>query len=78
MSESTLCIFFQYIKKKIKIQSLINLNCFQKKKNLSAVLPVNYNGGNLVGDDASGNDNLTYVFLRMTISNIPDGSPLMW
>ena len=70
--------FLSIYKEKDKDTILDKSKLLSKKKNLSAVLPVNYNGGNLVGDDASGNDNLTYVFLRMTISNIPDGSPLMW
>ena len=49
---------------------------------LCVVLPVNYTAGGLqesgqVGMDTSSS-NLTYVFLRMTISNIPNGSSLMW
>ncbi|KAI8103106.1 hypothetical protein M9434_005891 [Picochlorum sp. BPE23] len=49
---------------------------------VAILLPVNYTGNGLIesGDTPSNvtNSNLTYLFLRMTISNMPNGSSLMW
>ena len=47
---------------------------------IGVLLPVNYTGGNLAQQEGVSHDssNLTYVFLRMTISNIENGSPLLW
>ena len=49
---------------------------------IAILLPVNYTGNGLKEDgqapENATNSNLTYFFLRMTISNIPNGSDLMW
>ena len=49
---------------------------------IAILLPVNYTSTGLVDDgqapEGVTNSNLTYLFLRMTISNIPNGSSLMW
>lgn len=49
---------------------------------IAILLPVNYTADGLKEDgqapENATNSNLTYVFLRMTISNIPNGSDLMW
>ena len=46
------------------------------------ILPVNYSQTLLdsLSDDPAHTSvsNLTYVFLRMTISNVPNGSPVLW
>eukprot|EP00890_Picochlorum_soloecismus_P002178 jgi/Picsp_1/2961/NSC_01185-R1_erd4-related membrane protein len=49
---------------------------------IAILLPINYTGDYFVQTGAVGNDtsssNLTYLFLRMTISNIENGSSVLW
>ena len=49
---------------------------------IAILLPINYTSNGLIEQgDAPANvtdSNLTYLFLRMTISNMPNGSDLMW
>jgi len=46
---------------------------------IGVLLPVNYTAGYLEQDlPEADSDNLTLVFLKMTISNIENGSPLLW
>jgi hypothetical protein len=49
---------------------------------IAILLPVNYTANGLIDDggapENATNSNLTYFFARMTISNIPNGSNLMW
>lgn len=46
---------------------------------IGVLLPVNYTGGNLAQESADADSsNLTIAFLKMTISNIENGSPVLW
>jgi hypothetical protein len=49
---------------------------------IAILIPVNYTANGLVEDGAVPSNvsegNLTYVFARMTMSNIPNGSSLLW
>ena len=44
---------------------------------IGVLLPVNYTSVNL-NDQGVDSSNITHVMLKMTISNIPNGSPLLW
>ena len=49
---------------------------------IAILIPVNYTSNGLIVDGAvasnTSDSNLTYVFARMTMSNIPNGSSLLW
>ena len=50
---------------------------------IAILLPVNYTSNGLIQDgyapeNTTSSGNLTYMFARMTMSNIPNGSSLMW
>lgn len=59
------------------VAAVIKINCAD-----TAVIPVNYTGDFLEESGATGNDtttgNLTYVFLKMSMSNVDNGSSLLW